>query len=132
MTWVYLLKRKSDVSHILLNFTNMIRNQFRVNIKGFRIDNARDNFNKNLSPYFEKEGIIHQLSYVNTSQQNGLVERKNRHLLETTRALLFQHHVPINYWGEAVLTSTYLINRIPSRVIGFKSPLNYLSEFFLF
>jgi hypothetical protein len=97
MTWVYLLKRKSDVSHILLNFTNMIRNQFRVNIKGFRIDNARDNFNKNLSPYFEKEGIIHQLSYVNTSQQNGLVERKNSHLLETTRALLFQHHVPINY-----------------------------------
>jgi hypothetical protein len=131
MTWVYFLKRKSDVSHILLNFTNMIRNQFGVNIKGFRTNNARDNFNQILSPYFEKEGIIHQLSYVNTPQQNGLVERKNRHLLETTRALPFQHQVPKNYWGEAVLTSTYLINQIPSRVIGFKSPLNYLSEFFL-
>jgi len=130
MTWVYLVKRKSDVSRILPNFTNMIRNQFRVSIKGFRTDNARDYFNQILSPYFEKEGIIHQSSCVNTPQQNGLAERKNRHLLETTRALLFQHQVPKNYWGEAVLTSTYLINRIPSRVIGFKSPLNYLSEFF--
>jgi len=75
----------------------MIRNQFGVNIKGFRNDNARDNFNQILSPYFEKEGIIHQLSYVNTPQQNGLVEIKNRHLLETTRALPFQHQVPRNY-----------------------------------
>jgi hypothetical protein len=130
MTWVYLLKRKTDVSHIFPNFTKMIKNQFRVSIKGIRTDNARDYFNKILSPYFEKEGIIHQSSCVNTPQQNGLAERKNRHLLETTRALLFQHQVPKHYWGEAVLTSTYLINRIPSRVIGFKSPLNYLSEFF--
>jgi hypothetical protein len=109
----------------------MLKNQFRVSIKGIRTNNARDYFNKILSPYFEKEGIIHQSSCVNTPQQNGLAERKNRHLLETTRALLFQHQVRKHYWGEAVLTSTYLINRIPSRVIGFKSPLNYLSEFFL-
>jgi len=97
MTWVYLLKRKSDVSHILPNFTNMIRNQFGVSIKGFRTDNGRDYFNQILSPYFEKEWIIHQSFCVNTPQQNGLAERKNRHLLETTRALLFQHQVPKNY-----------------------------------
>jgi hypothetical protein len=83
MTWVYLLKRKADVSHIFPNFTKMIKNQFGVSIKGIRTDNARDYFNKILSPYFEKEGIIHQSSCVNT-RQHGLAERKNRHLLETT------------------------------------------------
>jgi hypothetical protein len=131
MTGVYLLKRKADVSHIFPNFTKMLKNQFRVSIKGIRTNNARDYFNKILSPYFEKERIIHQSSCVNTPQQNGLAERKNRHLLKTTRALLFQHQVSKHYWGDAILTSTYLINIIPSRVIGFKSPLNYLSEFFL-
>lgn len=53
----------------------MIKNQFGVSIKGIRTDNARDYFNKILSPYFEKEGIIHQSSCVNTPQQNGLAER---------------------------------------------------------
>jgi hypothetical protein len=76
MTWVYLLKRKADVSHIFPNFTKMIKNQFGVSIKGIRTDNARDYFNKILSPYFEKEGIIHQSSCVNTPQQNGLPKRK--------------------------------------------------------
>jgi hypothetical protein len=109
----------------------MIKNQFGISIKGIRTNNARDYFNHILSPYFDKKGIIHQSFCVNTPQQNRLAERKNRHLLETTRALLFQNQVPKNYWGEAVLTSTYLINRIPSRVIGLKSPLNYFSEFFL-
>jgi hypothetical protein len=62
----------------------MIKNQFRVSIKGIRTDKDRDYFNQILSPYFEKEGIIHQSSCVNTPQQNGLAERKNRHLLKTT------------------------------------------------
>ena len=60
-----------------------------------------------------------------------MAERKNRHLLECTRALLFQHNVPKSYWGKAVLTSAYVINRIPSRVLGFKSPLETLSQFYL-
>ena len=62
----------------------MIKNQFGVSIKGIRTDKDRDYFNQILSPYFEKERIIHQSSCVNTPQQNGLAERKNRHLLKTT------------------------------------------------
>jgi hypothetical protein len=104
----------------------MIKNQFGVSMKGIRTDNDRDYFNQILSPYFEKEGIIHQSSCVNTHQQNGLAERKNKHLLKTTR----ENQVPKHYWRETILTSSYLINTIPSRVIGFKSLLNYLSKKF--
>ncbi|KAJ9671270.1 hypothetical protein PVL29_027317 [Vitis rotundifolia] len=94
VTWIFLLKQKSDVSIVIPNFHSMVQNQFGVKIKSFRTDNARDYFNQTLSPYFQSQGILHDSSCVNTPQQNGVAERKNGHLLNTTRALLFQGNVP--------------------------------------
>ena len=67
---------------------------------------------------------------MNTPQQNEVAERKNGHLLEKTRALLFQKNMPKVFLGEGVLTATHLINRLPSRVLGFKSPMDVLSTFY--
>ena len=91
--------------------THMIR--FFQRIKPNCSDNARDYFNLVLNFFCQKEGIIHESSCVNTPQQNGIVERKNGHLLNQTRALLFQNHVPKIFWRETLLTATYLINRLP-------------------
>ena len=49
-------------------------------------------------------GMIHLSSYIGTPQQNGVVERKNRHLLEVTRTL-FEMRVPKTFWGDVVLTA---------------------------
>ncbi|RVW75295.1 Retrovirus-related Pol polyprotein from transposon TNT 1-94 [Vitis vinifera] len=130
VTWIFLLKQKSDVSIVIPNFHSMVQNQFGVKIKSFRIDNAKDYFNQILSPYFQSQGILHDSSCVNTPQQNGVAKRKNGYLLNTTRALLFQGNVPKFYWGEAVLTATYMINRIPSRVLDNKSPVEILKSFY--
>lgn len=100
VTWVYLLKNKSDVSYVFPNFANMIKTQFNTPIKRFRSDNARDYFNQIMSSFFKNEGIIHESSCVNTPQQNGVVERKMGHLLSITRSLLFHKNVPKNYWGK--------------------------------
>ena len=108
----------------------MIKNQFGVGIKRIRSDNAKDYFNLVLNSFCQKEGIIHQSSCVNTPQQNGVAERKNGHLLDQTRALLFQNHVPKKFWGEALLTATYLINRLPSKILESKSPMEVLSSFY--
>lgn len=64
-----------------------------------------------------EKGIVHQTSCVHTPQQNGGAERKNRHLLEVARALLFNMHVPKRFWSDEVITACYLINRMPSYVL---------------
>ncbi|KAK2417429.1 myosin-16 [Trifolium repens] len=65
-----------------------------------------------------------------TPQPNGVGEMKNRHLLEVTRCLMFQMSVPNSYWGEAVLTAVYLINRVISCVLGNTSPIKSMLSHF--
>ena len=80
-------------------------------------------------------GILHQSSYAYTPQQNEVVERKNRHLVEAARTLLLHHKAPQRFWGDAILATCYLINRMPSSalhdqiphsILLFTQPLFYL------
>ncbi len=71
-------------------------------------------------------GIIHQTTCSGVPHQNGVAERKNQHLLEVARSLMFQMNVPKYMWSEAVITATYLINRMPSKILGMKSPAELL------
>lgn len=128
--WVYLLKGKSDVCQVVKDFCTMVQNQYQTNIQVFRSDNGKEYFNTILDDFFLKNGIVHQSSCPNTPQQNGVAERKNRHLLEVARALLFSSKVPNYLWGEAVLTAAYLINRMPSKVLNFQTPINTFKECF--
>ena len=70
--------------------------------------------------------ILHQPSCAYTPQQNGVAERKNRHLIETTRTFLLHHHVSFRFWVESVLAACYLINRIPSSVLQHQIPHSLL------
>ena len=71
-------------------------------------------------------GITHQKRCTETPQQNGVVERKHRHLIETVRALLFQSNLPKTFWGEYVMCAAYLINRLPFSSLNNISPYQKL------
>ena len=130
VTWVFLMKEKSEVGHIFQTFNRMVQNQFNSKIQVLKSDNAKEYFTSSLSTYLQNHGIIHISSCVDTPQQNGVAERKNRHLLEVARCLMFSSNVPNYFWGEAILTATYLINRMPSRVLTFQSPRQlFLKQF---
>ena len=73
-----------------------------------------------------QHGILHQTSCVDTRSQSGVAERKKRHLLETTWALLFQMNVPKHFWVDAVSTACFFINRMPSSVLNWATPYHQL------
>ena len=73
-----------------------------------------------------ENGILHQSSCPDTPPQNGVVEKKNRHLLEIARALLFHMKVPKQFWADAVSTAYFLINRMPSSVLAGEIPYSIL------
>ncbi|XP_075105117.1 uncharacterized protein LOC142179326 [Nicotiana tabacum] len=122
-TWTYLLTAKSNVFSVLQHFLKMVERQFDVKVKVIRSDNAMELGEGSVHfEYLISQGILHQTSCVAAHQQNRVVERKHKHLLEIARALMFQSKVPTACWGECVLTATHMINRIPSRVIKVKTP----------
>lgn len=79
-----------------------------------------------MKTFYATEGILLETSYIKMPQQNGVVERKHRHLLEVARSLRLEAMFPIKFWGECILTTTYIINRLPSKVIGYKTPFDLL------
>ncbi|XP_071712432.1 uncharacterized protein [Rutidosis leptorrhynchoides] len=88
--WVYMLKSKDDVFENLVNFINLIHTRFDKKIKIVRSDNVIEFVNNQTKNFFDTKGIIHQTTIAYTPQQNGIVERKHRHLLNVARSLMFQ------------------------------------------
>ncbi|KAM2707578.1 hypothetical protein EV1_036542 [Malus domestica] len=128
MTWLYMLKNKSEVCDVFRLFQQMVKTQYSIDIKVLRSDNGEEYIASELSRFLQDRGIIHQTTCPHTPQQNGVDERKNRHILETARALLIGASVPKRFWPEAVTYAVYVINRMPSRVVEFRTPLQVLTE----
>ncbi|KAA0049796.1 Copia protein [Cucumis melo var. makuwa] len=84
--------------------------------------------NHNLSEFLTSKGIVHQNSCAYTLQQNGVAERKNRHLLKVARSLMLSTSLPSYLWGDAILIATHLINRMPSSILHLQTPLECLKE----
>ena len=79
--------------------------------------------NTDFDNFCKEHGILRHRTVRNTPQQNGVAERMNRTLLEKVRGLLFTSGLPKAFWGEALYSATYLINRSPNRTLEFKTPI---------
>jgi hypothetical protein len=122
-TWVHLMNNKAQVRSMLCSFFQLVATQFQCKIKYIRSDNGVE---FQMTEIFQSQGVIHQLSCVETPQQNFVVERKHLHLLNVARSLRFQVHLPLFFWGECVLTAAYIINRIPTPILSNISPFEKL------
>ena len=97
-----------------------------LSIRILRSDNVKEYFFTSFSSFMFTHWILYQSSCAYTPQQNGVAERKNRHLVETTRTLLIHHKVPQHFWGGAILAACYLINRMSSSVLHDQIPHSIL------
>lgn len=73
--------------------------------------------NQEVNTFLKDFGISHQSTSVYTPQQNGLVERKHKHLINCAIARKFHVSLLIVFWGDCLLTTTYLINRTPTTTL---------------
>jgi transposase InsO family protein len=124
--WVYLMKNRFEFFDIYLMFRAMVKTQHNVVIKCFRCDLGGEYTSNKFFELLAYDGTIHQTSCTDTPQQNGVAERKHRHIVETARSLLLSALVPNEFWGEAILTAVHAINRIPSLVTSGLSPFEKL------
>jgi hypothetical protein len=123
-TWVYPIQSKSDVMQVFLNFQSMVERLLNAKIKSVQTDWGGKY--RNLHKYFQSVCILHRVFCPHTHQQQGCVEMKHRHLIDTTLALLAASSLPKKFWDEACLTSCYLINPLPTPLLKNLSPFEKL------
>ena len=110
--YVYLLNSKDEAIDAFKQYKIEAENQLNKKIKMIRSDRGGE-YEFPFQEIFLENGIIHQMTAPYTPQQNGVAERKNRTLKEMMNALLLSSGLPQNLWGEAVLTATQILNRVP-------------------
>ncbi|CAN1826383.1 Retrovirus-related Pol polyprotein from transposon RE1 [Linum perenne] len=121
--WAYLMKHKSEARPLLQDFCVMILRQFDKKIKVIRSDQGQE---FHMRDFYAEHGIYHQTSCVERQQQNGKVERKHQDILNIARALKFQAGLPLSFWGDCVLHSIHILNRLPTAILSNKTPFEAL------
>ena len=67
---------------------------------------------------FNEKGIQYQLSIPRIPQQNGVAKQRNRTLLEMVRSMMARAHLPTIFWGDTLLTATFILNRVPTKSVA--------------
>jgi transposase InsO family protein len=111
-TWVFFLQEKSQTQETLKGFLRRAQNEFGLRIKKIRSDNETEFKNSQIEGFLEEEGIKHDFSSPYTPKQNGVVERKNRTLLDMARTMLDEYKTSDQFWAEVVNIACYAINRL--------------------
>jgi len=112
--WFFPLAATSDVFKIFLQFQALVERQFDTKIKFIQTDWGGEY--RKLNTYFKTIGIHHCLICPHTHEQNGTIERRHRHIVETGLTLLGQCKASLKFWSYAFDTAVYLINRMPSAI----------------
>ncbi|GJU24648.1 transposable element [Tanacetum coccineum] len=127
MTWVFMLKHKSEAFEKFKHWKILIENQTGRKIKRLCIDNGLEFCSREFNDFCRDEGIARHYTVRYTPQQNGVAERMNRTLLERTRCQLLNAGLDRSFWAEALNTACYLINRSPATAIDCKTPIEVWS-----
>nr|GEV78141.1 hypothetical protein [Tanacetum cinerariifolium] len=130
-TWTLFLRSKDEMPEVLKEFLTMIQRNLQAPMITVRTDRGTEFLNKTLNAFFKEEVIEHQTSTTRTPEHNGIVERRNRTLVEAARTMLSASQLPLFFWAKAIATACYTQNRsiiilthgkTPYHIINYRKP----------
>jgi transposase InsO family protein len=133
--YVYLLKTKDEALDYFKIFKTEAENQLERKIKRLRSYRGGEYFPISFDKFCVEHGIIHERTPPYSPKSNGIAERKNRTLTDLVNAMLDIAGLSKAWWGEAILTASHVLNRIPNKSkettpyeiwVGRKPSLSYL------
>ncbi len=116
------MKHKGEVFQQFLNFKVMLEKEKGVNIKCLTSDGGGVYFSNEFSEYLKEHGIQRKYSCNYSPQQNGVIERMNKHITKIAHAMLHEKKFPNYFWAKAITTVVYIMNRTPTTVVHSMTP----------
>ncbi|GJT76817.1 retrovirus-related pol polyprotein from transposon TNT 1-94 [Tanacetum coccineum] len=110
-TWVFFLRLKYEASDVIISFIKKTQVKLQLQVQRVRSDNGTEFKNKTLAKFFVEVGITQQFSTARTPQQNGVMERRNRTLVEAARTMLTFANLPLFLWVESIAIACFTQNR---------------------
>ncbi|GJS63942.1 retrovirus-related pol polyprotein from transposon TNT 1-94 [Tanacetum coccineum] len=127
-TWTLFLRSKDETPEVLKEFLTMIQRNLQALVISVRTDRGTEFLYKTLNAFFKEEGIENQTSTPRTPEQNDVVKRRNRTLVEAARTMLSASKLPLFFWAEAIATACFTQNRSKSSSQLMRKTINIPSQ----
>jgi IS30 family transposase len=115
--WIELLRSKDEALLSLKKIKQRAETENEGKLKAIRTDRGGEFNSATFTIFCNEQGIKHYTTTPYSPQQNGVVERRNQSVVEMARCMLKSKRMPQKYWGEAVTTAVYLLNRSPTKSV---------------
>jgi hypothetical protein len=115
--YVYLMRNKAESFEKFKEFQNEVQNHTGKTIKFLRSDRGGEYLSHEFNDHLKNCGIVPQLTPPGMPQWNGVSERRNRTLLDMVRSMMSQTDLPWYFWGYALETAAFTLNRVPSKSV---------------
>ena len=137
--FVFLLPDRKGILSVFKSLYKLSKKESGRSMVKLRTDNAKEFLSQEFQDFIKQKGIRHELTAPYSPEQNSVVERDNRTVVECARSMLYQKSLPLEFWGEAVNTAVYVLNRVASRILngatpftkwyGYKPDVRHFKEF---
>src|ERR1044071_7729785 len=108
------MRHKSETFEKFNEFQNEVENQLGKTIKLLRSDRGGEYLSQEFDDHLKSRGIAPKLTPLGTPQRNCVSEQRNRTLLDMVQSMMSQSHLPSAFWGYALETAAFTLNRVPS------------------
>ena len=125
-SWIFFIFHKNEAFDKFLLFFRRVQMVHGAKVAAIQTDHGDEFKNNSFDEFCDEQGIKHQYSSPRTPEQNGVVERKNRVLIEMARTMLAESGLPKKFWAEAINTACHILNRVMVRPILNRTPYELL------